>query len=83
MGLAALQANERQVAFEAFASTTQIEPRHAAAWAQLARLFLGEGQVNRADYAIRLAVEHDNADPLVHDLIGTVMSMLGEYGDAA
>ncbi len=80
VGLVALAAKDRKTAFQAFGSVTMLDPTHSAAWAQLAKLFVGEGQVNRADAALAESVKHDSEDPLVHDLIGTVYSLLGEYG---
>ena len=80
VGLTALEAKDRQTAFQAFGSVTKLDPRHAAAWSQLARLFMSEGQVLRADAALTQAVAAKSDDPMVHDLIGTVYSLMGEYG---
>ena len=52
VGLVALEAKDRKTALQAFGSVTALEPNHAAAWAQLAKLFMTEGQVNRADAAL-------------------------------
>lgn len=80
VGLVALEAKDRKTAFQAFGSVTKLDPAHSAAWAQLARLFMSEGQVNRADAALAEATQHEPNDPLVHDVIGTVYSLMGEYG---
>ena len=80
VGLVALESKNRGVAFSAFSSVTKLQPSHSAAWAQLARLHMGEGQVNAADAALREALKHESSDPMVHDLIGTVYSLMGEYG---
>lgn len=80
VGLVALEAGERTTAFSAFRSVTKLEPRHAAAWAHLARLFMSEGQVNRADKALAAALEYVRDEAVVHDLIGVVYSLMGEYG---
>jgi len=61
---------------------TKLDPDHAAAWAQLARLFMSEGQVNRADQAVAEATRLAPSDPVVQDLIGIVHSRMGEYGIA-
>jgi len=82
VGLVALEAKDRQTAFQAFGSVTKLDPTHTAAWAQLAKLFMGEGQVNRADAALSEAAKHKPTDPLVHDLLGTVYSLMGEYTEA-
>jgi Flp pilus assembly protein TadD len=80
VGLVALEAKDRQTAFQAFGSVTKLDPAHTAAWAQLAKLFMSEGQVTRADAALTEAAKHDPADPLVQDLLGTVYSLMGDYG---
>ena len=41
----------------------------SAAWAQLARLFIGDGQLARADAALEKATSGDLDDPLVCDSI--------------
>lgn len=80
VGLIGLEAHDRKTAFSAFRSVTQLEPGHAAAWAHLAKLFMGEGQVSRADAALAEAVKHVANEPIVFDLLGTVYSLMGEYG---
>lgn len=80
VGLVALEAKDRKTALRAFGSVVKLQPTHAAAWAQLAKLFIGDGQANRADAALAKAVENNPADPLVQDMVGTIFSMIGEYG---
>jgi len=82
VGLVALEGQDRKTAFQAFGSVTQLQPDHAAAWAQLAKLYMGEGQVNLADAALNKAGELNVNDPTVLDLMGTTWSMMGEYGEA-
>ena len=82
VGLVALEAKDRKTAFSAFGSVTKLQKNHAAAWAQLAKLFMSEGQVNRADAALAEASKSDSRDPLVFDLLGSVYSMMGEHGIA-
>ncbi len=82
VGLIALELRDRKTAFSAFGSVTRLEPAHAAAWAQLAKLFIGDGQLNRADAALEHATSSDPRDPLVCDLIGTIYSRIGEHGTA-
>lgn len=82
VGLVALEAKDRKTAFQAFGSVTKLDPGHSAAWAHLARLFMGEGQVNRADAALQEATARPVQDPMVQDLLGTVYSLLGEYDQA-
>ena len=80
LGLVALEAKDRKTAFAAFASVTRLDKRHAAAWAQLAKLFMSDGQVTRADAALREATVQRPDDPLVQDLLGSVYSMMGDHG---
>lgn len=80
VGLVALEAKDRKTAFQAFGSVTKLQPDHSAAWAQLAKLFISEGQINRADKALEQASEGDPRDPMVHDILGTIYSRIGEHG---
>lgn len=82
VGLVALEAKDRRTAFSAFQSVVKLDPDHGAAWAQLARLYMSEGQVNKADAALRETLRIKPEDPLVLDLIGTTLSLMGEYGTA-
>ena len=82
VGLVALEAKDRKTAFNAFGSVTRLQKNHAPAWAQLAKLFMSEGQVNRADAALIEASKSNSPDPLVHDLLGSVYAMMGEHGIA-
>lgn len=79
VGLAGLQAKDRSTAFAAFQSVVKLDPDHAAAWAQLARMYMQEGQVNKADAALRETRRIRPTDPVVLDLIGMVLSQMGEY----
>ncbi|HEY5646991.1 MAG TPA: tetratricopeptide repeat protein, partial [Pseudomonadales bacterium] len=82
VGLVSLAVDDRATALSAFGSVTRLEPRHAAAWAQLARLFVRAGQPNRADQALAEAVANAPEEPMVLDLIGTVFSQLGDQASA-
>jgi tetratricopeptide (TPR) repeat protein len=82
VGLVALEMQDRKTAFSAFTTVTKIDKTHTAAWAQLAKLFMSEGQVNRADAALKEAGAHKSKDPVVYDLLGSVYSMMGEHGIA-
>ena len=82
VGLTALAMHDRPTAVSAFGSVTRLRPRNGAAWAQLARLFVQAGQINRADRALAEATAHAGGDPLVHDLIGLTFSLMGDQ-DAA
>jgi len=82
VGLVALEAKSRKTAFSAFQSVVKLDKDHAPAWAQLAKLYMSEGQVNLADAALRETLRIKPDDPLVLDLIGTTLSLMGEHGAA-
>ncbi len=79
VGLVALEAQQRKTAFSAFQSVVKLDRDHAAAWAHLARLYMSEGQVNLADAALRETLRIKPDDPIVLDLIGTTLSLMGEH----
>ncbi len=79
VGLVALEAKDRKTAFSAFQSVVKLDPDHGAAWAQLAKLYMSEGQVNRADNALRETLRIKPDDPVVLDQIGTTLSLMGEH----
>lgn len=82
VGLVGLEAKDRKTAFSAFQSVVKLDKDHAAAWAHLAKLYMSEGQVNMADSALRETRRIRPTDPAVLDLIGTTLSLMGEYGVA-
>src|SRR5690606_24488855 len=82
VGLVALELKQTWAAVRAFGSVTKLEPDHGAAWAQMAKLFMSAGQPNRADQALEQAIRHEDGNPVVQDLIGTVHAMLGEQQEA-
>ncbi len=82
VGLVALEMRDRRTALSAFGSVTRLQPDHPAAWAQLARLFIGDGQLNRADAALEKVAHADPDDPMVCDLVGTIYTRMGEHGNA-
>lgn len=83
VGLVALELKQNGVAVSAFGSVTKLQEDHAAAWANLARLFMIGGQAARADAALKMAVKHNDGNPVVLDLIGSVHSLLGEHEEAS
>jgi len=82
VGLVALELKQTWAAVSAFGSVTKLAPDHGAAWAQMAKLFMSAGQPNRADQALERAIRHEDGNPVVQDLIGTVHAMLGEQQEA-
>lgn len=83
VGLVAQESNDLRTAVQGFGSVTKLVPGHGAAWAQLARLFMRMGHVNRADDALARAVEHQDGNPVVQDTIATLHTLLGEQREAA
>ena len=79
VGLVALEGKDRKTAFSAFKTVVKLDPDHGAAWAHLAKLYMSEGQVNLADSALRETLRTKPDVPVVLDLIGTTLSLMGEY----
>lgn len=79
VGLVALESQDRKVAHQAFRSVVKLDRDHAAAWAQLARLNASEGRITQAELALRETRRIKPTDPMVLDMIGTVLTQLGEY----
>lgn len=82
VGLAASEMKDLRTAASAFGSVTRLDPKHAAAWAQLARVFMRLGQPGRAEKALAEAKKAGTADAAVEDLIGVVSSLLGDQRQA-
>lgn len=82
VGLVALEGEDRRTAHRAFKSVVQLDRDHAAAWAHLARLNASEGRIAPAERALQETRRIQPRDPMVLDLIGTVLSQLGEYETA-
>ena len=83
VGLIALELKQNWNAINAFGSVTKLQPENAAAWANLARLFMQAGQPARADTALAKAAELNDENPTVMDLIGTVYGLLGDQIEAS
>ncbi|MBT8092251.1 MAG: sulfotransferase [Gammaproteobacteria bacterium] len=82
VGLIALETRETITAISAFGSVTKLDPRHGAAWAQLARLYYSAGHPVPADEALANAVRYEKGDPIVQDLLGLIYSQQGDQGEA-
>ena len=82
VGLIALELKQTWTAVNAFGSVTELQKDHGAAWANLAKLFMLAGQPARADAALEKAVQHDDGNPIVLDLIGAVYGLLGDQREA-
>ncbi|MEM6606530.1 MAG: sulfotransferase, partial [Pseudomonadota bacterium] len=83
VGLIALELRQTANAVRAFGSVTKLDPKHGAAWANLANIFMRAGQAGRADAALMNAAKYADDNPVVLDLIGTVHGQLGLQEQAA
>ncbi|WP_439107332.1 tetratricopeptide repeat-containing sulfotransferase family protein [Congregibacter sp.] len=83
VGMIAMNAEDPKTAIQGFGSVTKLQPDHSGAWAQLARLFMRRGQINRAEDALHKAVAHSDDNAVVHDTIATVYTQLGDALSAA
>ena len=83
VGLIAVELKQTWTAVSAFGSVTRLQPDHGAAWANLAKLFMRAGQPTRADAALAKAIEHNDGNAVVLDLIGTIHGLLGDQEEAA
>jgi len=83
VGLIATELKQNRTAISAFGSVTKLKDDHGAAWANLAKLFMHAGQPARADKALERAAKHNDGNPVVLDLIGTVYGLLGDQQEAS
>lgn len=82
VGLVALDMEDLKTAARAFSTVAKLDPGHAAAFAQLARLFMRMGQPARAEQALAEARRAGVADAATADLVGVVSSLLGDQKEA-
>jgi tetratricopeptide (TPR) repeat protein len=82
VGLIGLDMQDMKTAVSAFGSVTKLKPDHAAAWANLAQIFMRLGQPARAEQALEMARPNWAGDAAVADLIGMVSSSLGDQAAA-
>ncbi|MCC3862111.1 tetratricopeptide repeat-containing sulfotransferase family protein [Pseudemcibacter aquimaris] len=78
VGLIALETEDWKIALSAFGTVVEIDEKHAAAWAQYARVMLKMANYNGAEQALKKAVEYGSNDPLVQNVIGTAYNLLGD-----
>ena len=78
VGLCGLETSQWRMAGEAFKNTVSLDKTAVLAWAQLARVFLIQGQMRNADQALQQALKLGITEPTAMDTIGTVYSMLGD-----
>jgi tetratricopeptide (TPR) repeat protein len=82
VGLISVENKQTGMAVQAFGSVTTLDPSHAAGWAHLARSYYKIGQSKRAEDAIEHAIEAGTKDPKVEDMIGGMLSQLGDQARA-
>ncbi len=73
----ALEGGDRNMAQQALETVVRLKETHSAAWAQLARLFLTSGDFAKAEGCLINAVNTEQGNPAVQDLIGTVFRLAG------
>lgn len=78
VGLIAIESKDWRIARQALKNVVALDEIHAAAWAQLARVFMALGQYAHGETALERATALGPDDPLVQDVIGTVYSLLGD-----
>mgnify|MGYP003642985061 CR=1 FL=1 len=82
VGLVAAEMKDYRTAVKAFGSVTNLDVQHAAAWAQLARIYMLLGQPIRAESSLKKAEEAEPSDCHVFDVMGLVYSQLGDQRSA-
>lgn len=82
VGLTASALSDWGTARQAFKSTVGLNKNHAAGWANLARVFVMSGQYANAEVALEHALALAPDAPMVADVIGAVLSLLGHVPDA-
>ena len=82
LGLAASEYAGWTTALQAFRNVTGIDAGHAAAWAQLARIYVMIGQYSNCSAALEQAVALKPTDPFVQEVIGNAHSLLGDQQSA-
>ena len=82
VGLIANENKNMGMAINAFGSVTTLDSSHAAAWVHLARCYNKIGQSKRAEDAVESAIKAGTKDPNVEDMIGGLLSQLGDQARA-
>jgi len=78
VGLIGIESKDWRTAKQALQNVVALDDTHAAAWAQLARVYTAQGQYANGETALERAAALEPIDPLVQDVIGTVYSLLGD-----
>lgn len=75
--LIALRSDDWRTAEQALEATVRLNEKHAAAWAQLARLYATSGRIRLAEASLHNAAGTERENPATRDLIGTVFRLAG------
>ena len=78
VGLVSMQRKDQKTAISAFGSVTRLQGDHVAAWTQLAHALLLAGQSAPGEQALARALSLGSADPMVQDLLGVALALLGD-----
>lgn len=82
VGLIGIETGNRKVAANAFNTVVKLDPKNAGAWTHLAKIFSELGYVLRADAALQKAESLNPAHPILHNILGSVWTLLGEHEKA-
>lgn len=79
MGLVATDTQLPDIAISAFNSVVTLDQDHAAAWAHIAHHCMKSGLVGRAENAIQHLRRIRSDDPMVLNLMGQTLTLMGEH----
>jgi len=82
VGLVALASNDHNAALNAFLNAVEIDSHHVASWAHLAFIYMTNNEVDQADKALQNTLQIRTDEPLVLDLIGKTLTLMGEHEQA-
>lgn len=82
MGLIAVASNDPNTALNAFLNTVEIDNHHVASWAHLAFIYMTNNEVDQADKALKNTLQIRTNEPLILDLIGKTLTLMGEHKQA-
>ncbi len=83
IGLIATSMDEKRIAANVFLQVTKLDPKHAGAWAHLAKIFSELGFTVRADESIAKAADLQPEHEVIQNIIGMVYTRTGEHEKAA
>ncbi|MFP6808041.1 MAG: sulfotransferase [Pseudomonadales bacterium] len=81
--LIALQSGRRAAALESFANVVQLDPLQCTAWAHMAEIYVGTGDLDNAQVALAKAIQNDDGSVNVQQLIAMTLASMGDNKEAA